>query len=988
LEQVSSFYDGTWHLGLPDGLGCSATPEEEYRGSWQAGRRAGFGTLVFPGTDALYQGGFADGSREGFGVMRYASGDVYEGMWAKGARHGKGTHISPSQVRYVGDWVEDAREGRGSLFLPGRRLWYEGGWHRDQRQGDGVCNHVNGDVYTGGWLRDCKHGFGKLTKSDKCTYEGEWSLDTKSGHGIETSTQETYQGWFHGNLRHGRGVLDYASGSQVTGVWIDGRLDCRVSATVRGDSSANLLASGALAAGGALAAESGPPAAAGRMGSDGSNSVAAGASRCGPTELPSSGRAVEVPTVQAEWRPAAATAAAAKPGDQAAAGGSGMSAAVPTIPTATAIAEALSRDVTRTPETGREEADRIRKNSGGGGSGGGGGGGGGSGGGGATASGGSDRGRGSSANVTVANLALNGTGIPGLSVGPNAQLFEPRRPSCNSNEGSARDNSVGNATGTGAAVNESVATNVPAAAGTKRGEAAVRDWHDAAEVAHAAEDPLSAAEGEVEIQGVFRSVIGQVLSGPLYEVADEPLVVSSGDRRGTRDGVYTGLKMFGLPWGQGKHRSANGDVYEGEYLAGKASGAGVCTYAAPVGGQYSGRWAAGRWHGYGRLVRDGRTIVAIFAAGRVRGVVEVSLDDPSLTFGAAGAVTNAKELFCFLTESSEIDWSRDVSVHRTDGSVFTGTLSNGVPAGDGVFHIPSLRTKIMASWQGFGKVAKGKAAIEYYVAAVTTTPTPGPSTLPAASTAGPAKTIGSLRALSGSQTSMAAVPPPPAPAPVAPAAIEVGIVYTGAMILPGGELCGARRYRGNVAASGDRRAFVPHGTGRMTWADGSSLSGHWHMGALSGEGVLETRAVRYAGTFAKNLPSGQGVASYVNGFVLRATFREGVASGTKCKLVYPLEAGEYSGPFDAGKRHGIGKFVWRETGVTFLREYELGRLVSETLLPATPAVSSTQPPPLAKSSSSSGFSDAVVGAVVGGAAVSPSTTPTAVPSPERVSQIQ
>ena len=56
---------------------------------WRYGVPYGVATVRVP-AHGTYEGMLVAGQREGFGEMRYASGDVYAGEWQRGLPHGQG----------------------------------------------------------------------------------------------------------------------------------------------------------------------------------------------------------------------------------------------------------------------------------------------------------------------------------------------------------------------------------------------------------------------------------------------------------------------------------------------------------------------------------------------------------------------------------------------------------------------------------------------------------------------------------------------------------------------------------------------------------------------------------------------------------------------------------------------------------------------------------------------------------------------------------
>ena len=56
----------------------------------------------------VYEGGFKDDLRNGFGTMRYTEGGVYTGQWLNRERHGAGKMVYPNGDVFEGEWIGDA----------------------------------------------------------------------------------------------------------------------------------------------------------------------------------------------------------------------------------------------------------------------------------------------------------------------------------------------------------------------------------------------------------------------------------------------------------------------------------------------------------------------------------------------------------------------------------------------------------------------------------------------------------------------------------------------------------------------------------------------------------------------------------------------------------------------------------------------------------------------------------------------------------------
>ncbi len=56
-----------------------------------------------------YQGYMKRGKPDGFGIYKFADGDIYAGEWRSGLRHGSGKHWFKDGRFYSGTWENDKR---------------------------------------------------------------------------------------------------------------------------------------------------------------------------------------------------------------------------------------------------------------------------------------------------------------------------------------------------------------------------------------------------------------------------------------------------------------------------------------------------------------------------------------------------------------------------------------------------------------------------------------------------------------------------------------------------------------------------------------------------------------------------------------------------------------------------------------------------------------------------------------------------------------
>jgi hypothetical protein len=87
------------------------------------------------------------------GIFRSASGDVYDGDWANGTREGKGKYTWANGDVYNGDWVNNVQQGKGEMTWQ-RKEYYIGDWVNGIRQGKGRSRDTKGRIKEGDWIND------------------------------------------------------------------------------------------------------------------------------------------------------------------------------------------------------------------------------------------------------------------------------------------------------------------------------------------------------------------------------------------------------------------------------------------------------------------------------------------------------------------------------------------------------------------------------------------------------------------------------------------------------------------------------------------------------------------------------------------------------------------------------------------------------------------------------------------------------------------
>lgn len=90
----------------------------------------------------------------GVGELHFRNGDRYSGSFQRGKRHGYGIMIyQKERIQYYGEWENDSKEGYGvGIYKDGSV--YEGRWSHDKKNGQGTFSLSNGYAIRGNWNND------------------------------------------------------------------------------------------------------------------------------------------------------------------------------------------------------------------------------------------------------------------------------------------------------------------------------------------------------------------------------------------------------------------------------------------------------------------------------------------------------------------------------------------------------------------------------------------------------------------------------------------------------------------------------------------------------------------------------------------------------------------------------------------------------------------------------------------------------------------
>ncbi|KAF0699938.1 Aste57867_9531 [Aphanomyces stellatus] len=153
-------YEGEWVDGKQHGQGRMVYDEFngiEYDGEWRAGVRDGDGTMKY-GTGNVYEGHWVGGVKSGHGVMHWFDKlEKYDGDWLDDKQHGYGVHVWKAQEkrgnRYEGEFAHGVRDGFG-IFYYANGARYEGHWEANVKNGLGLFFFDDGTIYEGEFVHD------------------------------------------------------------------------------------------------------------------------------------------------------------------------------------------------------------------------------------------------------------------------------------------------------------------------------------------------------------------------------------------------------------------------------------------------------------------------------------------------------------------------------------------------------------------------------------------------------------------------------------------------------------------------------------------------------------------------------------------------------------------------------------------------------------------------------------------------------------------
>lgn len=134
---------------------------------------------------ARYEGGYVDGVKSGFGMMRFPSGDVYEGEFQDNKMHGTGTYTyKKSQDIYSGAWVNNLKHGQGRYEYFADKSMLVGTWEAGSMV-SGEWELRDSAVFSGSFRLGVPVGAGRFAFKSGLVLTGAFE-EQRSGDGEST----------------------------------------------------------------------------------------------------------------------------------------------------------------------------------------------------------------------------------------------------------------------------------------------------------------------------------------------------------------------------------------------------------------------------------------------------------------------------------------------------------------------------------------------------------------------------------------------------------------------------------------------------------------------------------------------------------------------------------------------------------------------------------------------------------------------------------
>ena len=150
-------------------------------------------------------GQFENGKRSGWGSSMFKSGDKYAGFFNNDKMQGRGTYWFfnvTNSVHYVGEFIDNNFQGLGKMLFKDGSTYLGTFINNSMSSKRAVMAFANGDKFKGEIAQSKRNGFGEY-----------WQVLAPAGESAASQCTLHYEGEFHDDLRHGRGVLFQEGGA-------------------------------------------------------------------------------------------------------------------------------------------------------------------------------------------------------------------------------------------------------------------------------------------------------------------------------------------------------------------------------------------------------------------------------------------------------------------------------------------------------------------------------------------------------------------------------------------------------------------------------------------------------------------------------------------------------------------------------------------------------------------------------------------------------
>ena len=125
-----------------------------YEGDFVNGKREGYGKIIFE-DGKYFIGKYLNDKENGKGIYYNKNNTKkYEGYLIDGKREGYGKDIDRNGDCFIGPWKNNLAHGKGKNFDKEGNIFYDGDYFNGKREGFGKYIYENGEYYIGEWKND------------------------------------------------------------------------------------------------------------------------------------------------------------------------------------------------------------------------------------------------------------------------------------------------------------------------------------------------------------------------------------------------------------------------------------------------------------------------------------------------------------------------------------------------------------------------------------------------------------------------------------------------------------------------------------------------------------------------------------------------------------------------------------------------------------------------------------------------------------------